>query len=517
MKNVLFSLCLLIAATGFSQFTFQKRLAIQNQNFMLRSVCELSNGNILVASGYSDSSFSSPTISLSEVDASGNPVSESSFSITGYDFSLVYITQSPDGYIDLVAGCGVYANTKFIVARLIYGGQVLWTREISGQSGFGLYTSPMIKYYSNNDLAVSLSMFESMGLARISPSGNLIWLNRYTSDTTEPKNPSFALVTTSDGGALLTGKADNEKFIVKTDANGVVQWTKEYSLGFNYYCQPRAALEQPDGTFLFSGLLDDMTLGTGAFLMKTDASGNILWHKFYSNPAWTVPPVSHMERLPDGKIVMVSNAVFGMYPVVLIADQSGNILSAKEVNITGAMFTDGTSVRMTSGGDIVLGITGTDANGIFNHLYRSAGSSFLWCGMTDIAVVTSSNSINPTMGSPIAIFSAPLNYNIISTTAITPGGFSTANTCSSTGVTETNNEAMRIYPNPASNHLTIDLSGISFNGGIVSLLDLVGNEVMIFIPTTAEANLDVTKLAKGVYFVKVTSSNSNYLKKVVIN
>lgn len=72
--------------------------------------------------------------------------------------------------------------------------------------------------------------------------------------------------------------------------------------------------------------------------------------------------------------------------------------------------------------------------------------------------------------------------------------------------------ALKVYPNP-----TKDILNISYNQEIsnVEIFNLVGQRVATIAPNANEGKLDISSLANGTYFVKVTSNNETRTVKVI--
>jgi len=87
----------------------------------------------------------------------------------------------------------------------------------------------------------------------------------------------------------------------------------------------------------------------------------------------------------------------------------------------------------------------------------------------------------------------------------------TVNVISTTGVTENSiNNLFTVFPNPAKNTLTI--SGIN-NSSIVEVYNISGRMLLIKQLTTPE--IDISTLAKGLYFIKLTTQGGSVVKKFV--
>ncbi len=92
---------------------------------------------------------------------------------------------------------------------------------------------------------------------------------------------AHSLVETSDGGYALAGytrdfgapEGDGDFWLVKTDANGNMEWNQTYGGVLNDYAC--ALIETKNGGYVIAGGLRNF------WLVKTDAFGNIEWNKTY--------------------------------------------------------------------------------------------------------------------------------------------------------------------------------------------------------------------------------------------
>lgn len=84
----------------------------------------------------------------------------------------------------------------------------------------------------------------------------------------------------------------------------------------------------------------------------------------------------------------------------------------------------------------------------------------------------------------------------------------------STGISSANNnETLEIFPNPAFDNLTVKASE---NISSIQIINMLGKNVISIGQTTElSMKIDITTLPAGVYFVKVTTSDSEKLMKVI--
>ncbi|MBI4647453.1 MAG: T9SS type A sorting domain-containing protein, partial [Bacteroidia bacterium] len=76
-----------------------------------------------------------------------------------------------------------------------------------------------------------------------------------------------------------------------------------------------------------------------------------------------------------------------------------------------------------------------------------------------------------------------------------------------------NSKEVGIYPNPVKGLLSID---IKFNERMplsVDIIDIIGN--IIISQQTYNGGIDISKLPKGMYFLRITYQNQEIIKKLV--
>jgi hypothetical protein len=80
------------------------------------------------------------------------------------------------------------------------------------------------------------------------------------------------------------------------------------------------------------------------------------------------------------------------------------------------------------------------------------------------------------------------------------------------GIEELQSQKISIYPNPANTYMMLLSSG----KGNLDIYDMTGKLAYSSIIFNTKQVIDVSKFTKGVYFVKVSNSNSNFTQKLVI-
>jgi hypothetical protein len=248
------------------------------------------------------------------------------------------------------------------------------------------------------------------------------------------------------------------------DATGTITWAKDIGGEFNN--RANAIIETSDGSLLVSGYT---VVDTGSstvnpihnpFLMKLDSSGNFQWAKKYGQDSIESRSYSLVEN-SAGTICLVGETFsFGANTgdAYLIGSNVDGFTGCYESNFT-----------MTST-DVVLTATsiGTDSIGSLAYSYTLTGQ-------------------------PIS-----LNENTV---------------CQDNAVVDFyQSPSFIIYPNPAHNLLTIDLSGFGLSEPVISIYNSLGEIVKSFSGNNAVNLITVENLPKGAYYLNVKTDRNQLTK-----
>lgn len=449
-----------------------------------RSICVDSNGNSFVTG-----SFSSPTITFGSYILTN--VGDQDVFIVKYDSSGNVIWANCSGGInsDLGESICVDANGNFFVA--------------------GSFRSPEISFGSNTLYNVGLFV------VKYDTYGNVLWAKSHVGRICEDNEGcGISIAVDSNDYLYITGSFDSgdiffgsyalhnafpgysDIFIAKYDNNGNVIWAQrhggildDYSHGidvdFNGDIYITGHFSSSEITF--ENIYLDNYGAFDYFVVKYNPSGNVLWANNFN---------------------MVNTAItsFGIK-----VDGNGNSYIAGRFQNPTLTFGTTTLFNFDNGG----------TNDIFILKYNLSGN-LLWAlsvkgtyndFVTSISLDGSNNPvITGYFYGPIIIFGTDTLTNIGS------GPIFTAKLDHTVGIEEFSTIAYNvdIYPNPTIDKITIDNKEIS-KETFISVFDIQGKQLMYNnFQNQSIIEINVSKLTKGVYLVKIQTDKSIETKKLMI-
>ncbi len=228
-----------------------------------------------------------------KIDASGNLQWQRYFdSPTDVDSSdrIVRVVPVQGGYLvaaEYWVDPSVGQDDVWII-KLDNGGNVLWQKTVGGTDN----ESPWDIRPTGDGGAVVVGytwtgIIVDCWLLKLDASGSIQWQKRYSINSTAQPEYGTSVVPTSDGGYLFVGYeeagAARYPLAFKLDSNGNVVWQKRYfpQSGLPYPISiPKEVQVTFDGGYIVAGSTS-LPGEPAGWLMKLDASGNVVWSKAY--------------------------------------------------------------------------------------------------------------------------------------------------------------------------------------------------------------------------------------------
>ncbi len=236
------------------------------------------------------------------------------------------LVQTPDGGY-FMAG-EIALTGQMFLQKINPVGNVVWTNHLSLNGARAIATCLTAE---SDFIVLAENYADTDGLKnvvfKLSASGTLLW--QTVVDNTFLPNGLHDIIKTSDNNFLAAGDTRDAQLnqdvrLVKFDQTGGVLWSK--TLGdpvFNEQCS--RLLELPGGDIAVSGSAMHGT-DSDLFLIKTTASGNQVWEKWYAKP---LPQLAYdLISMSDGGLLLLGDT-YGSNPTkitLLKTDADGNEL-----------------------------------------------------------------------------------------------------------------------------------------------------------------------------------------------
>lgn len=198
---------------------------------------------------------------------------------------------------------------------------------------------------------------------------------------------ALAIASSGDGGCVITGDVIGEKWVIKLDGNGNIQWQKTY--GDTDYVMCNDIKRTPDNDYIICG---EPAPGYNYNFFKIDNNGNIVWQKMFPYTSLNACDISN-----DGGYISVGNYIAD--GLIIKFNTNGDTLWTRKFSFYGNLINEVRSINSYPGGYLVGG-SGTMSNGIvagcftkFDY-YGNRLSTKLYTGSKD-EFLSASYIINP--------------------------------------------------------------------------------------------------------------------------
>ena len=408
-----------------------------------------------------------------------------------------------------------FTNDIFIM-KLNSTGDTLWTKCLGNtpSAGRSIQRTNDGGYVITG--SVSNGVDDDVVLLKTNSVGDTLWTRKFGGTGNDY---GYCVKQTSDGGFIIAGNTtsfgagNSDVLLFKTDSSGLLTWSKTYGRSGDDYGM--SITLTTDGNYMIAGTTD--TLGNPNndmyLLIKTDLSGNVLWSKTLGttgyNEAQSIEPTTDGNYIITGLVdsLNTSNAlVVGLIKI----NNSGDTLWTKKYNRG-----EGYSVKQTNDGGFIIGCSTNQyaANGIVYLIKTDANGN---TGCMSYSANVKTDTVASIVTSPTLIESSglPLYHPVISISSV---GQDVTTLCFTSGINElTNSETITLYPNPATTTTTFTIEStnkiqsikvINVIGEVISTTSPIGNN---------KTTIDLTGVAKGIYFVQITDENKTIVNKKIV-
>ena len=295
------------------------------------TMIQTSDGGFAIA-GFTYSFDSDGDGWLVKTDANGDMQWNKTYGGSSYDAISSIIETTDNGFA--MTGCttsyGSGSDNLWLV-KTDANGNMQWNKTYGrGNKEFGY------SIIQTNDGGYALgsttwneNTYADFWLVKTDANGNMQWNCVYGSQD-ETRDTLRSVIQTNDGGFALAGESWNidtkgNFWLVKTDAGGNIQWNKTYDSGYNEY--PNFATRTSDGGYAIVGEVTTKTsTGRDFEIMKIDANGNLQWNKFYGGQSTDIA-YSVIQTSDGGYAITGDTGSFDRYGEAWLVktDANGNM------------------------------------------------------------------------------------------------------------------------------------------------------------------------------------------------
>lgn len=507
--------------------TFQKAYGTQDSTSDASGSCiQGTFDGGFIATGYiSNFGAGDDDYYLVKADQSGNIVWAKTYGDVDADDASYVIQTSDSGYA-IIGTSLSYGGTNMLLIKTDASGNMSWAKTYGNDDAQADASASSIKQTADGGFIIAGYIGDYGGgghdvfLIKINANGSDEWTKTF-GGAGEDFATDVAL--TSDGGYIITGltKSFNDPtgdiYLVKTDANGDLEWAKDYGdPGSGPFDMGNSVQQTTDHGYVIAGVMQSTLWGENAILVKTDSTGVIQWTKAYgTNNASSDASASSVQQTADGGYIFtgyISNFGAGGDDFYLVkTNATGDTLWTKTFG--SSEDDDANFVRETGNLTyLVTGVThGFQASGLGEHLYvvKVSGSGYTFCpgyntGTTINANITFAAYSTSTLQSSGGV------TNTVSP-SVSNGGVATL-LCENIGIQELSGTplAVNVYPNPFSDKATVTLNSSSPNlqHSVFVMYDVMGKEVVSMnIPDGNFFTIERGNLPDNIYFYTIVKNS----------
>jgi hypothetical protein len=370
MKNLFFVLACILSFSVFGQGWEQTYGGTDSDSG--QAVQQTSDGGYIIAGGTYSFGNGSSDVYLIKTDVNG--VEQWSQTYGGTEYEMGYsVQQTSDGGYIIVGGIGPLGSRNVYLIKTDVNGVEQWSQTYGGtsdstsnsvqQTTDGGYIICGYSNYLGNDENWTTDVY----LIKTDVNGVEQWSQTYGGTEYES---SYSVQQTTDGGYIIVGETysfgngGSDVYLIKTDVNGVEQWSQTY--GGTEYEIGYSVQQTTDGGYIISGRTDSFGNGSLDFyLIKTDGNGLEQWSQTYGGTAPDLGGVSVQQTTDGGYVITGSTQSFGngVFDIYLIKTDVNGVEQWSQTY--GGIAPDfGTLVQQTSdGGYIISASTSSFGNG----------------------------------------------------------------------------------------------------------------------------------------------------------
>ncbi|CAN5286548.1 hypothetical protein BH09BAC5_BH09BAC5_00320 [soil metagenome] len=522
-KIALFYFMLLFALSANAQTKINEAIGGPNDDEAIYATPTVDGGYVIV--GWTTSyGIWGWDIYLAKTDSTGNILWTKTYGANGDEVDCFVQQTSDNGFIITARSNSFGAGSADVyLIKTNSVGDLEWSKTIGGsnwEEGHAVLQTADGGYIHCGFTKSFGAGGDDYYVIKNDANGNLLWTKTYGGSGDEP---AHFIQQTLDGGFIVGGATTSfgnggwDYYLVKIDSAGNQQWSKTY--GGAGDDQGWSVQQTSDGGYIIGGFTN--SFGAGAedyWMVKTDVNGIVEWSKTYgginSDECYSVRQTS------DGGYVLAGSTTSfgaGSTDIYLIkTDAQGNAEWTKTYGGTGDEMTQCVS-QMTDGGYLIGGYTSSFGSGSRDFYLIKTDSQGNSGGCYETTFIT--NGVSQTVSAQSQTSSVS-SGGILGTpqTLVSGGGIKTL--CTPTGVSSPADakSSLSIYPNPANGECSFNFTLEQNAEATIEIFNAEGKlvESKSVSSLIRSTTINISSLANGTYFCKLISGGKDIATKKLV-
>ena len=300
-----------------------------NREEIIYDIIQTSDGGY-IATGMTASKSSSDDVYVVKLSPTGDVEWENNYGDIKEDHAKSIRQTSDGGYI--IGGGTRSFNVgviDFYIIKLDSSGEVQWEKKYGGSQTDMCET--IIQTEDGGYMAAGQSwqniLEGNMYLIKLDPSGNKEWDKTISGGL---EDGAYDIMQTPDSGYIVAGYTRSttdgsyEAYIVKTDPDGNVEWSRDFGGGSD---DQAFSLEQHRDGYVVAGYTKSHGESSDAYVVKVDLDGNLVWEKTFGGRN-TEEVAQSISKTSDGGYILAGKTnqyTYGAYDLYLLKLDSNGI------------------------------------------------------------------------------------------------------------------------------------------------------------------------------------------------
>jgi hypothetical protein len=477
---------------------------------IVRDVSKTSDGNLLA--GYDLLTAGDvPAAGIMKTDAAGTVIWSKILEIPASQAGCTFeVAENAAGnfYLWGLSKEAETDNMRAILSEITMDGEMLWSKEYDfGYNYTNAYTVNKLSVLPSGDLQMMISVYGKVIVMKTDPLGEIIW-GTYSSigpPDEGGKNPGFEWLAIPEDGGLCASKATNDFSLLRYNDDGELLWNRTYQLGT--YTHGKTIARSPNGNILVGGFIN-----SAPHIMEiSDTDGSVVWIKVIEDLLLPFAGKAHLSIL--GESIIFDFTVDDEHQYIVELNTEGEILKAMKTKYA---VHDYNKIEIISETESYFYGSAFMIDGMEGMIQRTTSVLEESCMITEFEHLSIIDFTDYSMVEFAPFTTDFTNEADIAITLIdVPITAFDACELDQTGIDTDQTNEIAIYPNPASNGVTITVD-YSMVNAVYTITNLSGKTVLTDRINATQMQIDLSALTQGQYLLAIQTENGLITEKITL-